>query len=211
MLSNTEGIEMSIDELKLHWRKEMENVEHIDNFSLSNLKSLAQKQTRNTRFSAVIYTGLAIITSIILVFRWFTSGADPLGLELLGLLALIVVYVFGVFLHVNALSSDMEEGWTLSDRVSREIDRAEKRLKLYQRLPAFVLLPLTFVALFRAYAEFSESAGDTSSFVAMIFNILIFSGLIGFTIWALHQEKRKKSQPLVEKLQMLREQLEEDQ
>jgi len=200
---------MSIEVLKMHWRNEIDQVEQNDATPVTDIISLANKQARRTYLGGMLYVviGLVMAASILSVF--FADGFDLNEPELIGVIAVILVYGFGAWLHFKSISSNPTDDCTVSERIANEIKKAESQLMLYKKLPLLIFVPMSAVAMFIAFTQFNQSTGDMNAVLAMIANVLIYFGLVGFTYWGLEREIVKRAMPLIKSLRELQRQLEQ--
>ena len=97
----------------------------------------------------------------------------------------------------------------MSARLTKEIEKAEKQLRLYKLVPVIFVYPMGIVLLIGTLANYFEPARGTSSIISLLITLVVGIALFAFTAWGIKREEKNKVSPLLHELRQLQSQLNE--
>ena len=187
----------------------MENAKQLEDFSLDNIAETAKKQSSSIQFTGIIFAGTALASTIIFGLQWFASGATHTLSDSIVMVAIPVILAIGAFFYLGAARSSAEESWTLSARLTKEIEKAEKQLRLCKLVPVIFVYPMGIVLLIGTLTNYFDPARGTSSIISLLVTLVVGIALFAFTTWGIKREEKNKVSPLLLKLRQLQSQLNE--
>lgn len=197
---------MQLDDFKQTWREEMQKNEIVGNVNTAQVINDVNK----IQMQSVIGVVASVVVTIGVVF-WFYSvrlSADMGAFQLFNMLSIVVWLAFGTFLYFQARKTDIDDNWTLSARLSKEIEFVKKQKKLARDIPLKLLAPMLVWILVIIGVSYGARTGYSIPSISALFVIFGAVVFLVAAIWLLLRASKSKHEKILHQLVQLKTQLE---
>ncbi len=199
---------MQLDDLKGAWQKEV--------YMKNNMTDFDQVRRKVDRFDyrakvswalELLACAAVVVFSCLAWFIWLpTEELNPLFH--LGMLAMIASSVFIAWKIIVARRVSIIDDWSLSAKVSIQIEKREKEIRLLKSVASWYLAPITIAVFLGSYGGYAQRTGSyVPDAGLLIYWCVCFVSCVGIYFFNQYQAKTKV-QPVLDQLYLLRRELE---
>lgn len=142
---------MEFDKLTKVWQSEIADKSVLERYAIESLASEAEKIGREQHYTAIIFAALSLIAmlggSYIFLFNVDIGLVPFISLSLLHVLGIPLTLAYASYMYFRAVRDKSSFKWTLEEKIRHEIEKLERQMLLYKKMPTHVLLPMFLILM----------------------------------------------------------------